>query len=235
MIRTLISLELKGMRMYLLYIIVSMVLMPASFLIVMILNMKSVSAETLAYLISGFIVASFVGTFIGTLAQRVSNVFDPSVLELYATFPATIRQIVLTIFGTYIILALPQTVIALVFLFYYSSVNIGLLLLALILTVLEMGGLGIFLGLAVRNPYKVQAVVAVLPWVLIVFSPTYYKASSSVFLLDPVTSLLNVLRTAVGVGVVDTISLAIPIILTAILWGYIYRNVQTSYMLEKPF
>lgn len=57
---------------------------PFAFLFLMIMNSSSRAPEGISYLVSGFIVVSLVSSFLGTLTSRVSNVFEPSVLELYS-------------------------------------------------------------------------------------------------------------------------------------------------------
>jgi|Deesub1362B_J571_1020462.scaffolds.fasta_scaffold00007_147 ABC-2 type transport system permease protein len=236
MIKALILMELKGMRIYMLQIIVSLFVVPLSFLALILLNSKEAPSTFKAYLISGFIVISFVGLLLLMLSFRVSTVFEPRFLELYSTLPVSIEKVVLSMFLAYVLLGVPQTLIALLLLIKYSStINIPLLLTSFALIAGELGSIAIVLGATIRNPYKVQAFTSILPWILTLLSPAYYKSSSKILLLNPITHLLNVLRASLALEKLSMTSLAFSVVLTIVLCIYTDKQLRKPYMLEKPF
>ena len=238
MISPLIEMELKGMRLYKTFLFVNLLLMPFALLFMMIMNSGSRTPEDISYLVSGFIVVSLVSSFLGTLTNRVSNIFEPSVLELYSTLPPRTSKVVLAQFITYSLLVLPQVLIGLVVILYYqgvSRINIPLLTLAFLLAFIELGTLAVAIGARIGNPYKAMAVTTILPWLLVVFSPAYYHSSLQVLYLNPVTHLLSCIRSAIGLQEVSPIPWLVSGVLTVIFTALAIRNVGSRYMLEKPF
>lgn len=238
MIRPLIEMELKGMRIYKTFLTVNLLIMPLALLFMMIMSSGSRTPEDISYLVSGFIVVSLVSSFLGTLTNRVSNIFEPSVLELYSTLPPRISKVVLAQFLTYSLLVLPQVLIGLVVILYYqgvSRINAPLLALALLLTFLELGTLAVAIGARIGNPYKAMAVTTILPWLFVVFSPAYYRSSFPALYLNPVTHLLSCVRSAIGLQEISPIPWLVSGALTVIFTAFAIRNVGSSYMLEKPF
>jgi ABC-2 type transport system permease protein len=73
--------ELKGLKIYWMQILISLFILPLSFLFILLLSGVSTS-EMLSIWLSGFIVASLVGAFLGALALRVCNLMQPEILEL---------------------------------------------------------------------------------------------------------------------------------------------------------
>jgi len=238
MIRSLIGMELKGMRIYKTFLFVNLLLMPLALLFMMIMNSGSRTPEEVSYLVSGFIVVSLVGSFLGTLTNRVSNVFEPSVLELYSTLPPRISKVVLAQFLTYSLLVLPQVLIGLAVIVYYQGagkIDAFLLSLALLITFIELGTLAVAIGAKIGNPYKAMTITGILPWILIVFSPAYYRSSFSALYLNPVTYLLSCIRSAIGLQSVSPIPWLVSAALTGIFLLSALRSLRSSYMLEKPF
>ena len=238
MIRSLIGMELKGMRIYKTFLFVNLLLMPLALLFMMIMNSGSRTPEEVSYLVSGFIVVSLVGSFLGTLTNRVSNVFEPSVLELYSTLPPRISKVVLAQFLTYSLLVLPQVLIGLAVIVYYQGagkIDAFLLSLALLITFIELGTLAVAIGAKIGNPYKAMAVTGILPWILIVFSPAYYRSSFSALYLNPVTYLLSCIRSAIGLEGASPIPWLVSAGLTVIFLLFALRSLRSGYMLEKPF
>ncbi|AIU69127.1 hypothetical protein TEU_01560 [Thermococcus eurythermalis] len=238
MIRPLIRMELKGMRIYKTFLTVNLLIMPLALLFMMIMNSGSRTPEDISYLVSGFIVVSLVSSFLGTLTNRVSNIFEPSVLELYSTLPPKISTVVLAQFLTYSLMVIPQVLIGLTVILYYqgvSRINVPLLVLALLLTFLELGALAVAIGARIGNPYKAMAVTGILPWLFVVFSPAYYRSSFPALYLNPVTHLLLCVRSAIGLQEISPIPWLVSGALTVIFTAFAIRNVGSSYMLEKPF
>jgi len=238
MIRPLIGMELKGMRIYKTFLLVNLLIMPLALLFMMIMNSGSRTPEDISYLVSGFIVVSLVSSFLGTLTNRVSNIFEPSVLELYSTLPPKISTVILAQFLTYSLMVIPQVLIGLAVILYYqgvSKINVPLLVLALLLTFLELGALAVAIGAKIGNPYKAMAVTGILPWLLVVFSPAYYRSSFPALYLNPVTHLLSCIRSVIGLQSINLISWLVSGALTVIFVVLALRNIRSGYMLEKPF
>ncbi|WP_457750663.1 hypothetical protein [Thermococcus sp.] len=226
------------MRIYKTFLFVNLLLMPFALLFMMIMNSGSRTPENISYLVSGFIVVSLVSSFLGTLTNRVSNVFEPSVLELYSTLPPRISTVVLAQFLTYSLLVLPQVLISLAVIVYYrgvSRINVLLLPLALLITFLELGTLAITIGARIGNPYKAMAVTGILPWLLVVFSPAYYHSSFPALYLNPITHLPSCIRSAIGLQSLSFIPWLISAALTVISSVLALRSLRSGYMLEKPF
>lgn len=238
MLRALVSMELKGMRLYKTFLLVNLFVMPFSLLFMMIMNSKTTDPLEISYLVSGFIIVSIVSSLIGTLTNRVSNIFEPSVLELYATLPPRISHVVLAQFIAYSLFVLPQVLGGMALIVHYlgiHSINYPLLFLALLLAFIELGSLGVFIGAKIANPYKILAVTSILPWVLIVFSPAYYHSNFIGFLFNPVTHLLACVRCSLGLQANCFISCGVSVVLSLLFLGLSIKTVHTTYMLEKPF
>ncbi len=238
MIRSLIGMELKGMRIYKTFLFVNLLLMPLSILFMMIMNSSSRTPSDISYLVSGFIVVSLVSLFLGTLTNRVSNLFEPSVLELYSTLPPKISTVVLAQFLTYSLMVLPQVLVGLAVIIYYqgvSRINVPLLVLALLFAFLELGALAVAIGAKIGNPYKAMAVTGIVPWLLVAFSPAYYRSSFPALYLNPLTHLLSCIRSALGLQNVNLASWLISGALTVIFTLLALRTICSGYMLEKPF
>lgn len=231
----LISMELKGLRLYSQQIFVSTILVPLSYLILIILN-SDVTGKELAYLVTGFGIASVVGSFFMLLTYRVSNLFQPQVFELYSTLPLKIKEAVSSLFFTYTLLIVPQLLVSVIAGMYYTGeIHLLFLPLALFITLVEIGVLSIALGITIRNPYKVQAVTSILPWIVILFSPAYYRSESFLLMINPVTHVLNLFRYSFGIesSVSIEISLVISLLILGIFFVYCTRRIKSSYMLEK--
>ncbi|WP_237705135.1 hypothetical protein [Thermococcus zilligii] len=226
------------MRIYKTFLVVNLLLMPLALLFMMIMNSNSRNPENVSYLVSGFIIVSLVSSFLGTLTSRVSNVFEPSVLELYATLPPRISTVVIAQFLTYSLLVLPQVLIGLAVIVYYQGagrINFPLLSLALLITCIELGTLAVTIGAKIGNPYKAMAITGILPWLLVVFSPAYYRSSSPALYLNPVTYLLSCIRSAIGLQSASPTPWLVSAALTGFFLFSALRSLRSGYMLEKPF
>ena len=87
-----VGFEFKSLRVYKIQILISLIILPFSYLFLIILNLSS-KGENVPYLISGFIVASLIGSFISLLSLRISNISTPEVLELYSTITISIKEL----------------------------------------------------------------------------------------------------------------------------------------------
>lgn len=237
------SLELKGLRLYATQILISLVLIPGSYLFVILLS-SGTEASFLSYQLCGFVVASLIGSLVSLLAFRVSNMMQPTVLELYAALPARTGHIVGAQSMVYILLAIPQIAVATVLAASYAqSVNIGLLLVGIMSVVLLLTLMGLFLGTAIRNPFTAQGMLPLVAWVLLMLSPVYYPSeglSSALFavaVLNPVTHALNVIRVPVGNQAIVPLGVSYIYLGVAaiVMLGYVHRRLRRVYILERFF
>lgn len=238
-----IQMEFKGLRLFKLQLFISMVLMPFSYIFVILLS-ENVHGEEISYLLSGFIIASLIGSFISMLALRVSNLMQAEVLELYSTLPINTIQIIFVLLLSYTILALPQVLLSIGFsIAYAKTVNITLLILGVIISTIALSLFGVFLGLLIKNFYKAQGFLPLLAWILLLISPTYYRIQhlnliyKIVILANPVTQGLNIIRASLGFD--QTISVRWSFfyltIMVVLLYLYIVRSLRKMYILEKLY
>lgn len=232
--------ELKGMRLYWMQIVSSLFIMPQALLFINLMANKADSNQ-LAYSLSGFIVASMVGSLIGCLSLRVCNMMLPEVLELYTTYSLGKPELVLSLSITYGLLSLPQIIVAVGITVIF--VQIPHLVLYLLTILLSMTFLALFasgLGLVVKNYYQAMGLFPLLSYALVLLSPAYVAQTSGgflnfLFLLNPLTHLLNLIRS--GLGLIPTIntgwSWAYLGILTVAILLFERRKLKNFYILEK--
>jgi ABC-2 type transport system permease protein len=235
--------ELKGLRLFKTHLFMMLVLLPASYMIVILLSRNATESE-LSYQLSGFAIATLIGSFVSLLANRVSNMMQAEVLELYAALPVSTLEIVAAQVATYLFLALPQTLAALALSATLAdSVRMGLVVTGMIASVAMLALLGVTLGMVIRNPYVAQGVLPLLGWILLLGSPIYYDSERirGVFLafslINPVTHALNVIRVPLGFPQITPLGYSyvyIGIIVTVLLI-YSLRRAKKLYMLEKLF
>ncbi|MEM4531531.1 MAG: ABC transporter permease [Thermofilaceae archaeon] len=234
--------ELRGMRVYKVFLFINLVLIPFSYAVVLLLGGVS---QDYSYLLSGLVVASLVGTFVGLVAHRASNLVQPEVLELYAVLSARMELMVAGAVAAYALLVLPQVAVLIGLaiglspegpraLLALPGTFFGLLFLAL---------LGVFFGTLIRNPYKAQGLFPLLSFILLLAAPVYYKAESLprayvfLVLLNPLTHVLNVIRPPLGFPPLldPRISLGLLGVVGAFMGLYVLRSLRDPKMLERFF
>lgn len=237
------SMELKNLRLFRTYIFMNLVLLPASFMVVILLSRNATESE-LSYQLSGFAIASLIGSFVSLLAHRVSNMMQADVLELYAALPVSTLQIVAAQTATYLFIALPQVMAALALsAILADAVRMGLVITGMIASVALLTLLGVTLGMVIRNPYVAQGVLPLVAWILLLGSPIYYDSQRiqglflAFSLINPVTHALNVIRAPLGFPhiIPPGYSYAYIGIVVAVLSIYSFRRAKKLYMLEKLF
>lgn len=233
--------ELKGMRFYRLQLLVSLFVMPLAFVVVLLAG-KNLSSDNVTFVLSGFIVTSMVGSFLGTLALRVSNMMMPDILELYATFSLSRREMVTGMSVTYGLLALPQILVAgTITAFTAPAFQPGLFIFAILIGMFSLAAISVWLGLLVRNYYQAMGLFPLLNWIVVLLSSAYYDPSNMstafqwILLVNPVTHYLNLLRSSLGFSpafspiwsLVYTFGLLILLIIA------INKRVREMYILER--
>lgn len=237
-----ILLELRGMRVYKVFLLINLVVLPFSYAVVLLL---AGAGQDHSYLLSGLVVASLVGTFVGLVAHRVSNLVQPEVLELYAVLPARMELMVVGAVAAYALIVFPQ-VGALTGLMIGLSQAGKEALLAVpgtFLGFLFLALLGVFLGTLIRNPYKAQGLFPLLTWILLLAAPVYYQAESlprayvMLILLNPLTHVLNVIRPHLGfTPLLDIrISIGLLVVVGGLMGLYALRSLRDPKMLERFF
>jgi|Deesub1362A_J573_1020465.scaffolds.fasta_scaffold09027_3 ABC-2 type transport system permease protein len=233
--------ELKAMRIYKVQLFISLIVLPFSYAIVILL---AGGGENHAYLLSELIVASLVGVFFNLVALRVSNLTQPDVLELYAVLPAHMSQAVLGIITAYSLLALPQIALLLGLAAWRAGeVRIEFALIGTFVSLLAMASLGCFLGVVVRNPFKAQGIFPLLSWLILLAAPIYYgvqglpRAYVMVLLINPATHAVNLIRPFLGFPEIVPlwISLGVLISVGILLGGCSFKILRDVRILERLF
>jgi len=233
--------ELKAMRIYKVQLFISLIVLPFSYAIVILL---AGGGENRAYLLSGLIVASLIGVFFNLVALRVSNLTQPDVLELYAVLPVHMTQAVLGIIAAYSLLALPQIALLLGLAAWRADgVRIGLALIGTFVSLSAMASLGCFLGVMVRNPFKAQGIFPLLSWLILLTAPIYYgvqdlpRAYVMVLLVNPATHALNLIRPFLGFPEIIDIKLSLVVLIGIgiLLGGCSFKVLRDVRMLERLF
>lgn len=233
--------ELKGMKLYWMQILISLFVMPISFVFVFLIGGGS-DGEKVAFWLSGFIVASMGGAFLGTVALRVCNLMAPEVRELYATFALSRGEMVMSVSVTYTLLVLPQILIAgSIAAFMAPAFHIWLFIFAILGGMLSLATLSVWLGLLVKNYYHALGLFPLLSWIIILLSPAYYDpvqlnpAFRWGLLLNPLTHYLNLIRT--GLGFTPALAPLWSLLYTLGLFTFILvairRRLGGMYILEK--
>jgi len=221
---------------------VNIVVLPFSYAVVLLL---AGAGQDRSYVLSGLVVASLVGTFVGLVAHRASNLVQFHVLELYAVLPARMELMVVGAVAAYALVVLPQVMILLGLAIGLAQTGAKALLAVpgTFLGLLFLALLGVFLGTLIRNPYKAQGLFPLLSWILLLGAPVYYKAESLprayviVLLVNPLTHVLNVIRPHLGFApLVDIrVSVGLLVVLGGLMGLYAARGLKDPKMLERFF
>jgi len=239
-----VLMELKGLRIYKLQMFINLLLIPLSYAFITVLT-SGMEGKDISYLLSGLIVSSLIGSFIGLLAMRISGLTQPQTMELYAAMPVTRAQVFCGLALTYTLLALPQIILLLgLSLWQAESPRSGLLIVGVLVSCGAFVSLAVFLGLMVRNPFKAQGIFPLTSWLLMLLSPVYYHSQhlpafyNALMLINPATHALNIIRPFLGFSeIIDVrysfLCLGILIVVTSF---YSYHIVKRKmYLLEKFF
>jgi ABC-2 type transport system permease protein len=237
------SMELKNLRVFRTFIFMNLVLLPGSYVVIILLS-RNVTESELSYQLSGFAIASLIGSFVSLLASRVSNMMQAEVLELYAALPVSTLEIVAAQAATYLLLTLPQTIAALALsAIFADSVRPGLVVIGLTASAAMFTLLGVTLGMLIRNPFVAQGILPLLAWILLLGSPIYYDSQRvqgvflAVSLFNPITHALNVIRAPLGFPHIAPLEYSYLYIglAVAVLAIFSVRRAKKLYMLEKLF
>jgi len=235
--------EIRSMRINRLSTIVSFLVLPLTYALVSLLSQPA-GTISVSYLASGSLVAFLMSILFGFTLLRTSNLFQPQILELHATFPIRKSQLMLAAWLTYLVLTLPLAAI----LFALSVVTCpiaqpAMATIGLVSTCLMVSALAAAVGLAVRNPYRAQGVMALASWALVFLSPMQQNTSLLPFyarvllLLNPVTHALNMIRPFLGFeAIIPPIgSFAYAAVVVLVTLPFVIRVCRRITMIEKFF
>lgn len=240
-IATGIQMEFKSLRMYKWQVVSSFLILPLSYVFVLLL-FGGIRGEIVAYLVSGYMVATFIGAFLGLYAIRICNLMEPQVLELYSTMSVNIKEIALSLALTYIIFTLPVVIISsYISVIFASEVSAGFLIAGIILSLVVILLIGTFLGLLIKNVFIAQGIIPLLSWVFLLIAPVYYSVEHlnpiyrGILMINPVTHCLNLIRLGLGFeSVINVTESAIYLaILIIVLGAYSLKAINRVYILER--
>ncbi len=237
------QMEFKSLRLYKWQVLSSLLILPFSYVFVMLLS-GNIHGQDIAYILTGYMVATLIGTFLGLYAMRICNLMQPEVLELYATFQVSVMQTVLSYCFSYVLLSLPIIILSLAISVHYAaSVNMALFIAGTLISIAATALLATFLGLLIKNMYKAQGIIPMLSWVFLLIAPIYYSTQNlspvykTVLLINPVTHCLNLVRMALGFQPVTGIlwSFGYLVIFIVVLAVYALRAFRRTYILEQLY
>ena len=237
------QMEFKSLRLYKWQVLSSLLILPFSYVFVVLLA-GNVHGGNIAYILTGYMVATLIGAFLGLYAMRICNLMQPEVLELYATFQVSVTQTVLSYCFSYMLLSLPIIIMSLAISIHYAaSVNVVLLIAGTLISIAAITLLAMCLGLVIKNMYKAQGIIPMLSWVFLLIAPIYYSTQNlnpvykAVLLINPVTHCLNLVRVALGFQPVVGIlwSFGYLLIFIVVLAVYALGAFRRTYILERLY
>jgi ABC-2 type transport system permease protein len=242
-IATAIEMEFKSLRIYWLQLLIVVFVMPFSYAFIILIS-GNLQGASLTYLLSGYIVATIISTFINMLGMRITNMRQQEVLELYSTYAISFPTIVISECLSYVLITLPIVLIVLGYIVATAqSIHWLLLICGVLLTIVFLLLFSVYLGLAMKNMFIANGLFQVITWVLILLAPIYYsfEALSPIFrgilLINPITHLLNMVR--VPLGILPSVNLGYSycyIVLLCLLASiYISKRINSTHILEKIF
>ncbi len=198
--------EFKSLRLYWFPIVTMTVIVPFSYLLIAVLSSGS-SQQSFLITLSGFSVISVFLVLVLPLAQRVSNMFSDDVVELLASLPISIRELVIAYILTYTLLSIPLVVgLTVLFILNSAYLNVGLLLLGILGLWCLASTTGIVLGFTVRNKLKLDPLLSILLLVVIVITPAFYPIKNTIgpfkilILANPLTHVVSIIRASIGIN-----------------------------------
>ncbi|MEM1732789.1 MAG: ABC transporter permease [Desulfurococcaceae archaeon] len=196
--------NIRSLRLYWLNVLTTSLLIPLSYLIIVIL-LSPDSPNHIIMALTGFIVISEFSTLVLPVALLVGGIFDENVVELYASLPTGFSEIILSYVLTYLVFSIPVLFgFLLVISKYTAMVNWPYLLIGLVYLLTLCSLIGIWLGLYIKNRLILEPLLSLMLIAVIVFTPAYYRLTNVsgplrlITLVNPVTHVVNLLRTGVN-------------------------------------
>jgi len=196
---------LKMYRLYWPYLLSISIMMPVTYLII-ILAISQGDLEALRVALTGYITITGFNILLYMLATLIANTFEEQVLESYALLPVSFWEIVISqILAQALIGIIPLAVGLVVLKCISSNINIPLLITGLTLEFAIYTPLAILLGISVRNRIRLDPLLVFLMMFIVIATPSYYRLLyigdiyKTLLLINPLTHVVLVLRSAVGV------------------------------------
>ncbi len=207
--------ELKSLRLYWFPILTMTVIVPFSYLLVIVFS-SGFSVQKLSIILPGFMVVSIFSILVLPLAQRISNMFSDDIIELLASLPVSMREIVLAYAGTYTMLSLPLMIGPAIILALSEKLNVMVLVVGLFMLWCLALNVSFLLGLIVRNKLKLDPLLSITLLAVIMLTPAFYSINNVtgllklIILANPLTHVVLVIRASIGVS--EGVPLAISLI-----------------------
>ncbi|MEM4481970.1 MAG: ABC transporter permease [Desulfurococcaceae archaeon] len=244
--RTLIKSILFNLKMYRLYwtsLVTVTVLLPLTYMAVVVLSSGG-SAESFLVGLTGYVVMACFSTLVYPVAVTVANTFEEQVLELHASLPISLRELFASYIVSQLLFSIPPVALGVALLLVAAGgLNWIYVFLSLLISALLFPNIAVLLGLTVRNRYRLEPLLTLLIILLAIATPLYYTLKGiyqpwrTVMLFNPFTHIVCLLRLSVGFqeGVPVSYSLAYLISLTLLLTAVtLYKTRQGALMvLEK--
>ena len=228
--------EFKTLRMNFLNVILSILIIPMSFLVINIANNANI-----IILLLGLIVSSLMGNFLVSYSQRITNIVSIQVLELYSTWGISTQILALSIGIYHVIVSIPIiVVVTLILLMIGTNINWLYYLIGICMTIIFMGTFGGVIGTNIKKPNKALAVNSYMYYLLTMITPIYYETVNNyrvyniVNILNPISHLVNILRYSVGLYEnISFISYIYILFLIMILYIITKNRLSKVYMVES--
>jgi len=196
---------LKMYRLYWPHLVSICVLMPITYLVV-VLAISQGDLEATRSALTGYITMSGFNVLFYMLAIYVANTFEEQVLESYVLLPVPFWEIIASTVLAQALIGIPPLLVGITLLLLVSSnINIPLLLVGLTLILVVYTSLGILLGVKVKSRIKLDPILVTLMMFTIIATPVYYRLLyvnepyRTIILLNPLTHITIVLRAALNI------------------------------------
>jgi ABC-type polysaccharide/polyol phosphate export permease len=196
--------ELKMVRLYWPYILIINILLPFSYLMIVLFSTYG-SQEAVKIALTGFLVISSFSILIYTIGHRIGNLFEDEVLELVASLPIGFQELILSIILSYVILSLPAVLASIIGLIAVAGITRPLLMVTGLLFMYAVSIIsGVITGLSVRNVRKLDPLLQVLVFLAIIFTPAFYEIPDNIYVIplaaNPLTHVVVLLRASIGIA-----------------------------------
>jgi len=182
------------------------VLLPATYLAVIAI-FSGGAPEPMVVGLTGYVVMTCFTTMVYPVALQVANTFEEQVLELYASLPISLGELLASIVASQLVFAAPALVFGLMTLSLVTSwVNPAYVVASILLSISVFSTLAVLLGLLFKSRYKLDPVLTLLMMLVVVVSPLYYKLGSLssywkvALMVNPITHMICLVREGVGLS-----------------------------------
>lgn len=195
--------NLKTYRLYWMNILSVTVILPLTYLAVVIFFAGG-SMESIKLGLTGFVTMTCFTTIVYPLSLLIANIFEEQVLELHASLPVSIRELLVSNVLAQIIFATPPILIGIIALALICKLNILYVMSSMLLAMTIFSSMALLLGISIKNRFKLEPILTLLMLLVVIATPLYYGLSTvnnffkTILLLNPVTHIVCLLRLGVG-------------------------------------